>query len=1528
MNIRKIMKKVKSQWVIAGLVVGMGVSMGVVTPVEAQAWTARSVSQISSDIGSNSQYVVKSGDTLFSIAKAAGVSVSQIQNWNNMNTTTLSVGKTLRVKEFAAPATTNEYAVRSGDTLSGIAYAKGLSVAQLQTWNNIPNANIIRIGQILKLQATSTVTPPSSNTGTDTVTVTDKKYTVRGGDTLWKIANDNNVTVNQIVAWNNISNPNLITPGMVFKVGETKTTVTVPSAPSTETKIVTSSYTVQKGNTLNQIAEWNGVTADQLAEWSGIQNKNMIQPGQVITIHKTVVVEKPVEPTVPAVPVTPEVPATPETPNESEAAAPVLTYSVSFNESKKEATIQLNGSRAPGESKISHFIFPDGTKAYGTEVSYKTVVSGSYIFTVVNEAGKTATQTVVIDLEAAYPAPVENQASVLTLTETKAPNGKTALQFIATDAQGVASVTLPDRTKSTESEGFYEISSNGTYHFSVTDKTGEIVSKSITVSSFDEEAPTFTVKQAYDDAANTVSITIATADNKAGDVAIELPNGVVVTNTAEFVAVENGTYEFVITDKQGNQTTATVNVKDVYKDEIAPGLTLTPSTTEATNEAVTITAIATDDAGIAQVMNPEGTVIKASGEETYEFSFSVTENGTYSFKAFDVNGFETTKTIVVDNIDVSAPALTIADTLSETNNQQAILTVSASDNAGLKYVVNPDGTTSTLADGESYEYIVNENGTYKFVAEDAAGNITEDSVVVDYINVDLFAPSLEATLSESGETEGPININVIATDDLAISHIVLPDGTQVNNDSVVYSVTENGTYAFTAYDTKGKSTTITVTVDNIIVKDETVPSLSYTYSRETKGSEPVVITVTATDEQSGVYSITLPDGTVVNAETAEFTVNQNGTYMVEAKDNAGNVYSTYIYVDMIEAEVVDGGEDSEAQEDVTKPTIYYYMDRSELSLDPLTVYIETEDLESGIESIILPDGTVVNAVSASFTAVANGNYTVKAIDKNGNIQEVTVAVTLIGEKEVVQAPIDFAAPEVFYTLSEEGMTTGPITVTVTAQDVESNGSLASGVKSITLPDGTVVEGDTAQFEVTENGRYVVLVEDNDGNVATENVDIFGIIEEEDVEEPVYVDVENPQAQLILSTSAPTTGTINVAVVATDNVGVASITLPDGTVVNGDVANFVVNKNDYYYVTITDVNGNVAYAGVEITNIQAPLLDGELPELSYEVSTTEPNVDSVDVTVRATDNTEVAYLIAADGSTIIEGSEYHFTATKPGTYTIQAVDKSGNIGFINIDIYNVKFVPVKTEDKTAPIIEFIPSRTTSSAEPFVIRVDVMDDGGFDSIVLPNGETTYSSTVDYTVYENGTYQFIATDESGNTTTASYEVTLVDGFVDKVGPKLNYTVSNPNPTQDAITVYVSIPDADFDHAVGPDGTIITSKDFSFVVTQNGFSNIVAYDKSGNVSRLSIPTFNIDRYAPDAYALEESRTAESVTYRLIVMDDVGIVSITRPDGTTETMSSNTDSEFMEMMTFTRNGTYTLSAVDNFGKIATTTFVVDSLPQ
>ena len=43
-------------------------------------------------------------------------------------------------------------------------------------------------------------------------------YTVVKGDTLTKIAHRYHVTVNEIVVWNRIPNPNLILPGQVLRI--------------------------------------------------------------------------------------------------------------------------------------------------------------------------------------------------------------------------------------------------------------------------------------------------------------------------------------------------------------------------------------------------------------------------------------------------------------------------------------------------------------------------------------------------------------------------------------------------------------------------------------------------------------------------------------------------------------------------------------------------------------------------------------------------------------------------------------------------------------------------------------------------------------------------------------------------------------------------------------------------------------------------------------------------------------------------------------------------------------------------------------------------------------------------------------------------------------------------------------------------------------------------------------------------------------------------------------------------------------
>ena len=106
-----------------------------------------------------------------------------------------------------SPSGDTYYTVVSGDTLSGIAARFGVTVAQLCSWNNISNPNLIYVGQRL-------IVKKGGGSGGEA-----KYYTVVAGDCLSVIAERFGTTVAQICAWNNISNPSLIYPGQVLRVG-------------------------------------------------------------------------------------------------------------------------------------------------------------------------------------------------------------------------------------------------------------------------------------------------------------------------------------------------------------------------------------------------------------------------------------------------------------------------------------------------------------------------------------------------------------------------------------------------------------------------------------------------------------------------------------------------------------------------------------------------------------------------------------------------------------------------------------------------------------------------------------------------------------------------------------------------------------------------------------------------------------------------------------------------------------------------------------------------------------------------------------------------------------------------------------------------------------------------------------------------------------------------------------------------------------------------------------------------------------
>ena len=156
-------------------------------------------------------YTVKSGDSLWSIANRFGTTVAVLKELNNLNTNELSVGQVLKLPESTSSSesgiTSNTYTVKSGDSLWSIARKHNTTVSEIQKLNQL-SSTLLQVGQVLKLPGSTS----SSESG-----VTSNTYTVKSGDSLWSIANRFGVTVKELMYYNNL-NSNLLSIGQVLKI--------------------------------------------------------------------------------------------------------------------------------------------------------------------------------------------------------------------------------------------------------------------------------------------------------------------------------------------------------------------------------------------------------------------------------------------------------------------------------------------------------------------------------------------------------------------------------------------------------------------------------------------------------------------------------------------------------------------------------------------------------------------------------------------------------------------------------------------------------------------------------------------------------------------------------------------------------------------------------------------------------------------------------------------------------------------------------------------------------------------------------------------------------------------------------------------------------------------------------------------------------------------------------------------------------------------------------------------------------------
>lgn len=184
-------------------------------PIELVSPTPLPIVTFAPSAPSSTTYVVRWGDTLFSIAARFGVSVEAIKSANGLSSDIIRVGQQLVIPVASAPSTpapggsTTVHIVQPGETLFRIALRYNTTVEAIAQANGISNPWYIYPGQQLTvpLGPTDSVPPAPRRT-----------YVVQPGDTLYAIALRFNTTVETLMVLNNMSNANLLHPGQVLQL--------------------------------------------------------------------------------------------------------------------------------------------------------------------------------------------------------------------------------------------------------------------------------------------------------------------------------------------------------------------------------------------------------------------------------------------------------------------------------------------------------------------------------------------------------------------------------------------------------------------------------------------------------------------------------------------------------------------------------------------------------------------------------------------------------------------------------------------------------------------------------------------------------------------------------------------------------------------------------------------------------------------------------------------------------------------------------------------------------------------------------------------------------------------------------------------------------------------------------------------------------------------------------------------------------------------------------------------------------------
>ncbi|MBU8932717.1 MAG: LysM peptidoglycan-binding domain-containing protein [candidate division Zixibacteria bacterium] len=181
------------------------------------------------------------------------------------------------------------YAVRSGDTMWDIARAFGTTVNALRQINYIERGSRIYVGQKLKIpseakylasRSTSSSGAISTSSGSSNKISASSKtsagtHKVRRGDTLWDIARKYGLTTSQIRRLNGLGRSSRIYPGQELIVS---------GGSSSGSKYIV--HKVRRGETLDRIARKYSTSIKRIVQANNLRNPNKLRVGDKLKIYR------------------------------------------------------------------------------------------------------------------------------------------------------------------------------------------------------------------------------------------------------------------------------------------------------------------------------------------------------------------------------------------------------------------------------------------------------------------------------------------------------------------------------------------------------------------------------------------------------------------------------------------------------------------------------------------------------------------------------------------------------------------------------------------------------------------------------------------------------------------------------------------------------------------------------------------------------------------------------------------------------------------------------------------------------------------------------------------------------------------------------------------------------------------------------------------------------------------------------------------------------------------------------------------